>query len=80
MSKTWMILSFFLNITLALWVYDLHTCSINTENLCHNYQAHYVPKELLDRAKDKISGYEWIFRNILKCENVDTMRIYWCGR
>lgn len=50
------------------------------KGVINNYYLHYVPCEMLKKARDKISDYEWIFRHIVKVENIDLMRQNWCGR
>jgi len=50
------------------------------ENIVANYSSHYVPTEMYTAARDRVLDYEWILQHIAKVDNVDTMRMYWCGR
>ena len=80
MKKICIISSIILNFLFLISIFHFYNRNIYLEDKVDNYYSNYLPKEMYDRVRDKVLDYEWILKNIVKVENVDVMRIYWCGR
>lgn len=78
--KIFYILSLSVNVLMIAFVCQLHMRCSNLDNMVDYYQKNYIQIDNYNRVRDKVDDYEWILRNVAKVENVDTMRIYWCGR
>lgn len=80
MKKYILVISIGLNLVLGFFLLHYSSLSSNQLHMIKDYKKDYLPASMYENMRDKVCDYEWILKNIYKCESPSLTRYTFCKR